>query len=413
MAITAPRMRKKESLLPSPVPVEQLGKQKKQRWLHHPKSLSRVIVFVCAILILALVSIGVVWSIPPVHATITVTPQQQIVAEDILLQTTTSMPNTSQLQTHMVTMHSSPRQVTTSATGSTHIPAQKARGVMTFFNANTAATTLTAGTLITASNGVQIITLAPVTVPPVTLNDGIMGQATVLAQAVQTGARGNIPARAINNVLCCAAHISAMNYQSFSGGQDAVTAATVTQHDIDTAAAPVIRQESMATRSALIARVHAPDQLVEASLACQPSVQAYPAAGEQGTHTSMTITVSCLAQAFNSALARQLARQQLKGPGLPYRLIGTPTTGSIHTSLNQQGIVDVIVPTRGQFVYQLDRAVLQSLISKLAGTEQHKAQTLLEKQPGVGTVRISGLVGTTLPTDVRQISIQVDLHNAS
>jgi hypothetical protein len=415
------RTRRKDSLLPFPVPVEHLGKPpKKGLGLSlHSKTRFRLLMVCITLLILAPI-VGLVVHLATLapHATIVITPQTSEPSQTMVVNAVTGTPNPGQLQAQVLESSQPAQQTTASATGVTHQSAQKATGQITFYNGNTSAITLDAGIVLNA-NGVQIITLSQVTVPAVIINGthGTAGQANVPAQARLSGPSGNIPVKAINDVPCCAAGITAQNNQAFSGGQDAATYTVVKQEDIDAATAPLIERETQTAKADLIRRVQAPEQLVETSLTCTPTIQANPTAGSRADKTSISVSASCQAEAYNSVQASSLASSQfvassLRTLGSSYALYGQVSVGTTQASTQNGGTISLAVQVRGQFLYQLDQAALKHLLPRIAGMRWSEAQTLLSKQAGVAKVEANGIAGDTLPSDVSQIDITVQPPSA-
>jgi hypothetical protein len=118
-------------------------------------------------------------------------------------------------------------------TGIGHQEAQAAHGTLTLYNAAPYAQTIPAGTLLTGTDGVQIVTEQEVTIPAGDLATN--GQATVMAQALQTGPAGNIKANDLYG-LCCRANVFVSN-AAFHGGQNARTFPQVTAGDLANASA--------------------------------------------------------------------------------------------------------------------------------------------------------------------------------
>jgi hypothetical protein len=140
---------------------------------------------------------------PPI-ATITIIPKSH----------TVTLTGTLQLGRVLPPLTISQSQ-TTLTTGKGHQDARAATGYITLYNGQLNSVSIPAGTILTASTGVQVITeqdvLIPAASPP---NEG---QNTVPANAVTTGIQGNIPAKAINEA-CCAISVLAANLTSFAGG---------------------------------------------------------------------------------------------------------------------------------------------------------------------------------------------------
>src|SRR5712692_8813638 len=124
-------------------------------------------------------------------------------------------------------------QTTTAiATGKGHQDAKAAMGTITFYNGLFASQTIAAGTTLTGSDGIQVVTdqlavipAALATTPPT------YGQVTVSAHTLKPGPQGNIPVRDVNQA-CCLPSLLAQNIAAFQGGQNERDYTVVTREDI-------------------------------------------------------------------------------------------------------------------------------------------------------------------------------------
>src|SRR5205085_6874223 len=82
------------------------------------------------------------------------------------------------------------RSLTAPATGRGHQDARPAAGVLTLYNGSFSAQTIAAGTVLTGSDGVKVVTDATVMLAPNT--PPVDGKASVAAHALQAGSVGNI-----------------------------------------------------------------------------------------------------------------------------------------------------------------------------------------------------------------------------
>jgi hypothetical protein len=126
--------------------------------------------------------------------------------------------------------------VTVPATGKRHQAATRAEGTITLYNGLLISQTIAAGTVLTGSDGAQVVTDHPATIPAA--NPPTEGQTTVPAHALNTGASGNIPAYDINQA-CCATSVLAKNTAAFTGGQSTRAYSVVTASDLASAEAAV------------------------------------------------------------------------------------------------------------------------------------------------------------------------------
>ena len=112
-------------------------------------------------------------------------------------------------------------------TGVQIFPATRATGVLTITNGSILAQYVPAGMMVTASNGVAVVTTESVDVPAG--NGMTYGIASVTAQAVTPGAKGNMPALALQVVYGTSLFLK--NERAFAGGQDASSISVMTPQD--------------------------------------------------------------------------------------------------------------------------------------------------------------------------------------
>lgn len=132
--------------------------------------------------------------------------------------------------------------VTIVPTGIQVIPAKQAHGTLTLYNGASIAESLRAGFLLTASNGIELVTDSAVTVPAedTSVTPPTQGMATVSAHAAAGGVVGNIPAYSVNAVVGSSLYIK--NLTAFTGGQDARQETYATSADIQKATASAKEQ---------------------------------------------------------------------------------------------------------------------------------------------------------------------------
>lgn len=112
-------------------------------------------------------------------------------------------------------------------TGVRTFPATRASGVLTITNGSILAQHLPAGLLMTASNGVAVVTTESVDVPAG--NGTSYGTAYVSAQAVSPGTQGDLPALSVQMVYGTSLFLK--NERAFTGGQDAYSVHVMTPQD--------------------------------------------------------------------------------------------------------------------------------------------------------------------------------------
>src|SRR5207248_10256245 len=148
---------------------------------------------------------------PPI-ATVTIIPKSQQVTLNGTLQLGRVLPPLTISQSQ-----------TTATTGKGHQPAERASGYITFYNGQFQSITIAAGTILTGSSGVQVITDQDAIIPAG--NPPCYGQVSVSAHVIIPGSKGNISAYDINQA-CCATSVLAKNINAFYGGQDERTYTT-------------------------------------------------------------------------------------------------------------------------------------------------------------------------------------------
>jgi hypothetical protein len=344
------------------------------------------------------------------RATITITPRSSFEQQSITVKAVTGTPGQGEIQVRTLQARTSTEHATVPATGSGHQDAQPGRGQVTFYNLATYEISIPAGVLLTGRDGIQVMTDDPAQVPAG--NPPTLGAYTVHAHTVRLGPTGNIAAGDID-VLCCANGIVAKNQQPFSGGQEARSYTAVVQQDIDSASAPLITTLTRQAQADLQAQARPGERLTQAR--CSPHVLADPAVGQESTQSTVTVWVSCNSAAYNQqqidSLAATLLQQQVSAAlGTHYALSGRIATGDAQLPLsNAQGILSLLVPAQGLWVYQLDQQALHDALKQLVGKPQRTAQAQISSLPGVlqVTIQIAGGDGHTLPTAFDQITVIV------
>src|SRR6266700_4704589 len=167
-------------------------------------------------------------------ATVTLFPTQKRMSQtySFLAVTGTADPGQQHVSSRLLTLTTPTNSETIKTTGLAQTPPIQAQGTVTFYNEATYEQTIGAGTVLTGSDGVQVVTDETAYVKPG--NPPYLGSATVSAHAIQGGILGNL-ALADINTPCCLSGISAKNMESFSGGEDPKTYPIVSQADVDAA----------------------------------------------------------------------------------------------------------------------------------------------------------------------------------
>ncbi len=374
-----------------PVPPKQ-----KPYWLLIPLAFMLCLSYLGVSLLLPLLSPSATVTIIPVERTITTLAAIQV-------------------QGRMLAPLTLSQSQTIQATGHRHQNATSAYGTITFYNGLLTSQAIAAGTVLTGSDGVQIITDQAATIPAG--NPPIYGQVTVSAHAVLAGSSENIPSYDINTA-CCATSVVAKNTQSFTGGANARDFLIVTRTDINTTVTSLLVTLSQSENAALQAQLQPNEQLIIPS--CTPHVVSDHKPGDEAKQVAVTVSVTCSGIGYDAhqvyAHATQLLPSQAnKTPGGDYRLMGdiqvTIVQGKVISP--RQGIVSVLVQVTGTWVYQITSAIQQHLIHLIAGKSKQQALQTLLQFPGIRGAQITVKEeNQTLPDDPRNIHITVVYRSA-
>ena len=373
------------------------------------------------LVLLLLTGMGMFWDLGPLApllfrptATVTIVPTRLDSQATLLITAVTGTPDTTR---HEVVARfvfaTTPASVSSGqASGVVHVPAEAARGTLTFYNAATYPQTIAAGTVLTGADGVQVVTDAAAPIPAG--NPPLFGVVTVSAHTLQAGPHGNIAALDIDG-LCCAAGVAVKNTAGFSGGQDAQTYTTVRQADIDGLTRPLIDTLMQDAQTGVRVQLHPQEWMVTLPI-CTSAVNANHPAGSRATQVTVTVTVTCRAEAYDQQAALQLAASSftqevtttLGTDYAPVRRVTTTLVGVTVTD-TKRGTLMLSIGAEGVWVYQWSPKHLGALAKRIAGTQKQEALVLLLREAGIQIVSIhlSGSEGMTLPADPSQILITV------
>jgi len=344
-------------------------------------------------------------------ATVTITPKSALLSNIYVVTSTFGTPDPSkrQIGARPLAFTTQSQSKTVPATGIVKTPGTSATGTLTFYNGNTSAYYVTANTVFTDSQGIQIANDGLVAIPAGNPNSGY-GHTTVSAHAVNVGGRGNINAGDFTNVPCCGSGSVGISYNgAFTGGQDPQNFTAVQQSDVDKAANPLkpaLLQSALTTLNGL---KHTGEQYVNQP-SCKTNVTPNPGIGVKATSVTVSVTATCSAEAYDQAGAETIAANLLKAEadkdtGGGYALSGNITTSNAPPTVDSKGNLTLLVKASGTWVYQFDTTTKTRLAKLIAGKSKNEATAILLQQPGISTVNITIANGNTLPTDYTQISI--------
>ncbi len=296
------------------------------------------------------------------------------------------------------------------ATGKRHQDATRAEGTITLYNGLLSRQTIVAGTMLTGSDGVQIVTDQAAVIPAA--NPPIEGQVTIPAHAVLAGTQGNIQAFDINTA-CCATSVVAKNTQAFTGGADTREYIVVTRADINTAVTSLLITLSQSEDAALQAQLHSGEALITPT--CTPHVVSDHKIGDKAKEVAATVSEICSGIAYAAHEVDANATQMIptdatRNLGAHYALVGNIQVAIVHATITDKtrGIATLSVKIEATFVYQITQGEKQHILKLIAGKTRQQALITLLKLPGIqgASVTIKGNAAT-LSQDPTRITIIV------
>jgi len=302
---------------------------------------------------------------------------------------------------------------TAKATGKRHQDATQAQGTITFYNGLFTSQTIAAGTILTGSNGVQVITDQDANIPPD--NPPVNGQATVTAHTVSVGSAGNIPAGDIDQ-QCCLTAVKAVNTEAFTGGQNAREYLVVTKADINQPATVLTASLEKSERAALTAQLNPGEALITPP--CNNQIITSHKTGDEAREVTVTLSETCTGIVYDAhnvyTNATQLITSKaLKRLGTGYTPVGDTQVIIIHAKIIDQarGIATISVKCEAIYMYQLSPGEKKQLLHLIAGRTKPQAIHTLLSLPGVQGASINS-ASATLPTDPGRITIVVVYRSA-
>lgn len=346
----------------------------------------------------------------------TIIPDSKYVQDSYVIQAVATQPNADQLQVSMRKLNATPaaQNKLVTANGHTQTQPAAAKGQLTFFNGSFSPFTVASGTVISAKNGVSVITDQPATIPA-GVPGGANGSITVAAHATTAGTTGNLDQGAINEGCCSASSmVLVRNDTPFTGGTDLQDHTFVQKSDVDTAAVLLKTTLAQQARTQFQQQLKANEQLV-GNPDCNTDVQYDPATVGDQEHnvasTTITATATCTGVAYDQSAALSISKSHLQkkaniDPGSGYALAGNIVSNVSISQVNPDSI-SLLVNARGIWIYQISDEQKQTLARKLAGKKVSEARTILKSQHGIKDVRFDLVDADTLPANPNQISFMI------
>jgi hypothetical protein len=302
------------------------------------------------------------------------------------------------------------QSATVPAMGKRQQSATRAAGTITFYNGLLTPQTIAGGTILTGSDGTQVVTDQAATIPAA--NPPMEGQITIPAHALLVGGEGNIPAYDINTA-CCASSVVAKNTNAFTGGASARDVVEVSSEDINNAVTTLLVTLSRSENAALTAQLHPGEALLTPP--CKPVVSSTHKPGDEATQLTVTVSETCSGIAYIShevyANATQMiTKDAAKRVGTGYSPIGDiqATILQATATTNRQGKAQIIVQVTGTWAYQITPRIQKQLAALIAGKTKQQAIATLLQVPGIAGAQITLRGGNqTLPQNSKAIRILV------
>ncbi len=368
--------------------------------IQHKRTLSPVLLVLIALFILSLITGGLAsFLLLTPTLTVTIIPKS---VETEMTGTITVVPGKAdgtkdEIEGRILPAITMTEAQTAQTTGRTEQQARPGHGTITFYNAAPYPQTIVAGTLLTGSDGIQVVTDQAVTVPAVSYPT--LGAATVSAHAVQPGPNGNIKASDIYGP-CCLLNISAVS-SAFTGGANAEIYQSVSEPDIDQAAERLRTSLTQAVTAALSS------ETLVIPLTCQQTVTADHKVGEKATQVQVTLSEACTGVTYETAAFQQLIQHMQTHAASRELMEHYRLAADVHTAIqtatpdSTSGAYQFSVQSSGIWVYQFSPAVLSRLAATIAGKRREQATQVLLQTPGIQQVSMSN--ASALPTDPRKI----------
>lgn len=344
--------------------------------------------------------------------TITLVPVVRALSTTATIMAVAGAPTGARISARLLLPLTLTQTTTTPATGKGHQDALAATGAITFYNGLFTSQTIAAGTTLTGSDGIQVVTDQLAVIPAARASTPpTYGQVTVSAHAKDPGPQGNIPAGAIHQA-CCLPSVLAQNTAAFQGGQRERNYTVVTWEDIDHGVAKLTTTLMQSEHAAFTAQLATHEAL--ATPPCTRSVTADPQAGAEAAAVTVTVSEQCAAIAYDVAAlqeqaAQMLTRELAQRGGAHYRLVGAVQVSVLHVRIidQRQEVARLTVHIVGTWIYRFSQQELQRIRHLIAGKTPPQAVHILLGLPGIQRASITGIgANTSLPKDSSPIQVR-------
>ncbi len=295
---------------------------------------------------------------------------------------------------------------TVKTTGKGHQDAKQAQGTITLYNGLFTSQMIAAGTVLTGSDGVQIVTDQEAHIPAA--NPPSFGYTTVSAHALYSGSKGNIGAYDIS-YACCSTAIKAVNTTSFYGGADERDFQTVSQADIHTTATLLKTHLTEELTTALQKQMKNGEVMIAPP--CTPTVRSDHQPGEEAKQVTVSVSEMCNSAAYKTKELQKDATLLLNSQALQKLGAGYSLIGNVQIMVKQATITGTHINLEffslGTYTYKLSTKAQERIKKLIAGKTTQEAMQLLLALPGIKSAVIHFDENTKLPKDPRNIQLVV------
>jgi hypothetical protein len=348
-------------------------------------------------------------------ATVTLFPTEKQVRHTYayLVVTGTADQSRHQIPSRVISFSTPATTDTIRTTGIGYTSAVQATGDITLYNEANYRQTIAAGTVITAGDGIQVVTDQTVILaagnPPYSY-----GSARAPAHTIQAGAGSNIQPLEVNG-LCCLSGIYAKNTSPFTGGLDPKPYPMLSNADLQREAHTSAGTLSTDANTGIQRQMQKGEQLLR-PIQCSEHTSSNPQVGERATTAIVSVSETCSSQVFDNAVLTQLTRVQFQQDS--QKQLGSNFTqrGNMSLAIEKTTLLDkshqtyeLSVSASGTLIFHLTASQLQRLKTSIAGKRIADAQRQLLALAGVAGVSITpgSQTDTTLPADPGRIQIAV------
>jgi hypothetical protein len=351
-------------------------------------------------------------------ATVTIFPAQKQMSHtySYLVVTGTADPSHNQIPSQVLTLTTPTKTATITTTGIGYTPAVQAKGTITFYNEAPYSQTIYAGTVITAINGIQIVTALSVTIAA---GNGVTnGSAETKAHTIQAGVRANIPSLSIK-ALCCVNGILAKNLSPFTGGEDPKPYPMLSNADLKREAAHLAGTLSPLAKAGIQSQMRDVEKNL-VPVRCSTHTASNPKVGQRAATATISVSETCMTQVYDNSSLQQFASIQFmqdaaKQLGSNFAQSGDLTIARQKTTLldASHSTYRMVISAEGTLVFHLTASQTQTLKKSIAGKSVIEAKQELLQLAGVQGVHIQPAHQSdiSLPTDPGSIKLEVSGRN--